>query len=173
MTPSERPADATATVTVRVAVPPERAFELFTTEIDFWWRRGRKYRHSSEASSVLSIESGVGGRVVETWTQRGESQAFELGRVTAWRAPAAGGREGLLRFTWRNATFGALERTEVEVRFEGSASGTLVTVRHRGWEALRPDHPARHGQDDFELARSVGLWWGDLLSSLRERAAPD
>ena len=71
-------------------------------------------------------------------------------------------------YSWRNATFAPLEETKVEVTFAAVGSGTLVTVRHRGWERLRKDHPARHGLDDVAFARSLGLWWGEQLSALRE-----
>ena len=60
------------------------------------------------------------------------------------------------------------EKTEVEVLFAQSPSGTLVTVTHRGWAAIRPDHPARHGHDVEAFIRMMGLWWGDLVTSLRE-----
>ena len=50
-------------------------------------------------------------------------------------------------------------------------TGTLVTVRHGGWTALRDDHPARHGLKGAAFSRMIGLWWGELLTSLREHAA--
>jgi hypothetical protein len=46
-----------------------------------------------------------------------------------------------------------------------------VTVTHRGWASLRPDHPVRHGHEVPAFIRMMGLWWGDLLTSLREHAA--
>ncbi|MCA9653315.1 MAG: hypothetical protein H6712_17075 [Myxococcales bacterium] len=46
-----------------------------------------------------------------------------------------------------------------------------MTVVHRGWSRIRPDHPARHGQPVASFLRTMGLWWGDLLSSLRLLAA--
>jgi hypothetical protein len=46
-----------------------------------------------------------------------------------------------------------------------------TTLEHHGWSTLRPDHPARHGQDTAAFVRMIGLWWGDLLSSLRAHAA--
>lgn len=55
--------------------------------------------------------------------------------------------------------------------FTATGTGTLVTVRHRGWETLRQDHPARHGMADAEFARSVGMWWGEQLTALREHAS--
>jgi hypothetical protein len=33
--------------------------------------------------------------------------------------------------------------------------------------ALRADHPARHGLADAEFCRMIGLWWGEIVSSLR------
>jgi len=161
----ERPADATATVSVKVAVTPDVAFAVFTEETDLWWRRGPKFRHAAGAPGTLRIEPGLGGRVVEAWTQDGNEREFELGRVTVWEPPAR------LAFSWRNGTFVAVERTDVEITFVASGNGTLVTVRHRGWESLRADHPARHGMADAALARSCGMWWGDLMTALREFAA--
>lgn len=161
---TEPPAGAFATVAVRVACSPAVAFDLFTTEIDLWWRRGPKFRHGSGSAASIHIEPRLDGRVVERWRQEEREHEFELGRVLAWQ-PAE-----RLVFTWRNATFAPVEHTEVEVCFTASGTGTLVTVRHRGWERLRPDHPARHGLADVEFARSVGLWWGDQLTALRELA---
>jgi hypothetical protein len=43
-----------------------------------------------------------------------------------------------------------------------------VTVHHRGWAALRPDHPARHGLEGAAFSRMMGLWWADLLTASRE-----
>ena len=64
----------------------------------------------------------------------------------------------------------AMHRAE-EVLFEPSPSGTRLTVTHRGWRALRADHPVRHGQEVAAFIRMMGTWWGDLLTSLREHAA--
>ena len=154
---------ASATVAVRVATTPAVAFDLFTREVDSWWRRGPKFRHGTGDSARITIEPSLGGAVFETWRDGAEERRFELGRVTAWSPPEQ------LAFTWRNATFAPLENTAVEVTFAAVGSGTLVTVRHRGWTSLRADHPARHGHADRELLRSIGLWWGDQLTALREQ----
>lgn len=66
---------------------------------------------------------------------------------------------------------GAACTTEVEVTFDPSPSGTLVTVTQRGWAAIRPDHPARHGLEVPAFIRMMGMWWGDLMTSMREHAA--
>lgn len=157
---------ATATIAVRVDTSPPLAFELFTREIDRWWRRGHKFRHSGGTIGRMHLEPRLGGAVTETWTEHGKTRHVALGHVTAWQPPT------LLQFTWRNATFAPFECTEVEVTFVPTGEATLVTVRHRGWEELRQDHPARHGMDDAAMQRAVGLWWGELLIALREVVAP-
>ena len=165
--PGEKPrSEATATVAVRVDVDPPTAFDVFVLEIDRWWRRGVKFRHAGTAIGAIQIEPRLGGAVFESWSDARGEQRFELGRVIVWQPPRQ------LAFTWRNATFAPLEQTEVEVTFAPAGESTLVTVRHRGWEALRRDHPARHGADDEQLQRVIGLWWADQLTSLRECALP-
>jgi uncharacterized protein YndB with AHSA1/START domain len=149
-----------ARVSVSVAVPPEFAFRLFTQDIDRWWRRGRKFRHSASESSLVLLEPRVGGRLLE---QFGEGGAFEVGRVEVWEPPRR------LCFRWRFADSGADEHTQVEVDFVPSGSGTLVSVVHRGFAALRADHPVRHGLSSPEFLRMIGLWWGEQLTSLRMR----
>lgn len=148
-----------ARVSVSVAVPPPLAFEIFTGEIDLWWRRGRKFRHAGTRRGLIRLEPQVGGRLFESFDgERGE-HVIEVGRVRVWEPPQR------LVFTWRNATFAPNEETEVEVEFKATTSGTLVTVTHRGWSALRADHPARHGLQGAEFARMIGLWWGEQMSS--------
>jgi uncharacterized protein YndB with AHSA1/START domain len=151
-----------ATVSVLVRVEPEIAFRVFTEEIDAWWRRGLKYRVSGKGRGILHLEPRVGGRLFESIETASRTQVVETGRVTAWEPPAR------LVFDWRAVNFAPGEKTEVEVRFEPSPSGTIVTVEHRGWSRIRPDHPARHGLDVAPFFRMMGLWWGDLMGSLRE-----
>ena len=161
----EAPAGDSATVTVLVSVAPQVAFDVFTREIDLWWKQGPRYRIAGKRRGQLNFEPGVGGRLFETFDLPSGAQTFVVGRVTAWEPPA------LLELEWRGVNFAPDEKTFVSVRFAPSTSGTLVTVRHRGWSALRDDHPVRHGLAGAGFSRMIGLWWGDLLSSLREHAA--
>lgn len=149
-----------ARASVSVAVPPAAAFRIFTAEIDLWWRRGLRYRIARDRG-ILHLEPGVGGRLFESFEVHGRTKVIETGRVTVWEPPAR------LCFEWRAVNFAADERTVVEVDFAETASGTLVTVTHRGWAAIRPDHPARHREEVAAFLRRMGLWWGDLLSALR------
>jgi uncharacterized protein YndB with AHSA1/START domain len=154
-----------ARVSVTVAIPPGRAFQIFTADIDRWWRRGLKFRHSASRSSLLCIEPKVGGRLFESFEAEGTQRIIEVGRVRVWEPPRQ------LKFTWRNSNFAPDEQTEVDIQFEPTVSGTLVTVTHSGLAALRADHPARHGLQDAEFSRMIGLWWGEQMSSLRLNCA--
>jgi uncharacterized protein YndB with AHSA1/START domain len=160
-----------ARVTVSVAVPPSEAFRIFTDEIDQWWRRGPRFRNTRGDRGMLCIEPRVGGRVFESLDGgagvHGNTPAtvVEIGTVSVWE-PAR-----RLVFSWRASNFAPTESTEVEVLFEPSPSGTRLTVTHRGWRALRADHPVRHGEEVAAFIRRMGTWWGDLLTSLREHAA--
>lgn len=151
-----------ARVTVAVAVEPALAFRLFTEDIDRWWRRGPKYRHSGSRAGLICIEPQVGGRLFESFERGGAPQVFEVGRIQVWDPPHR------LAFSWRNSNFSADEHTEVTVEFSATASGSLVTVTHSRLASLRADHPARHGLPPAEYVRMTGLWWSDQLISLRE-----
>jgi uncharacterized protein YndB with AHSA1/START domain len=154
-----------ARVSVVVTVSPDVAFRIFAEEIDLWWRRGLKYRIAGTRRGIIHMEPRVGGRLFESFESGSETKIFETGRVTAWEPPSR------LVFDWRAVNFSSGEDTEVEVTFQKSSSGTLVTVTHRGWSRIRPDHPVRHRLETAAFIRTMGLWWGDLMSSMREHAA--
>jgi uncharacterized protein YndB with AHSA1/START domain len=156
------PSGDQAKVSVFVAVKPADAFAVFTEETDLWWRRGLKYRLAGRRPGVLCFEPGVGGRLFESFETESGTQMYEAGRITVWEPPRR------LVVKWRNANFASNESTELEVLFEPSGTGTRVTVHHRGWAALRPDHPARHGLEGAAFSRMMGLWWSDQMTSLRE-----
>ncbi len=154
-----------ARVTVTVAVPPAEAFAAFTERIDVWWRRGRRFSNAPNDRGIVRIEPGVGGRLFESIETDDGERVIEIGRTLVWDPPHR------LVLEWRNVTFAPHEHTEVEVEFRPSRSGTTVVLVHRGWGAIRRDHPVRHGLDDAGFLRMIGLWWGDQLTSWRLRAA--
>ena len=159
------PGDRVA-VTVRVDVAPEVAFEVFTTEIDLWWRHGIAYRASGRNHGMLVLEPKAGGRLFEQYIGPSGPAVHEAGTITAWEPPMR------LAFEWRGTNFAPGESTHVEVTFNRTASGaTEVALVHTGFAALRPDHPVRHGEPAAIFIGRLGRWWGDLLSSLREHAA--
>jgi uncharacterized protein YndB with AHSA1/START domain len=149
-------------VTTFVAVSPAQAFELFTRDIALWWGRGPRFRFSGADDGELRFEEGDRRRLVQAFANG--SPPFVVGDVLAWEP-------GLrLLFEWRLSNFAPGDSTEVEVRFEPSGEGTRVVLEHRGLAALRPDHPARHGQSGQDFTDRIGLWWGELLGSYRQRS---
>ncbi|RIL05594.1 MAG: activator of HSP90 ATPase [Proteobacteria bacterium] len=154
-----------ATVSVSVRVPPADAFEIFTQEIDLWWRRGPAFRIAGKRPGTLAFEPGVGGRLFETVELDAGPRVFVMGTILEWEPPHR------LAFEWRGVNFAKDESTRVEVSFRAAGASTLVTVRHTGFAALRDDHPVRHGHAGAAFSRFIGLWWGELATSLREHAA--
>ena len=156
-------------VTLRVGAPREVAFEVFTGELDVWWRHGKKYRVA--AHGKLALDPRLGGKLTETFRTKGErTRVVELGEVLVWEPPQR------LVLGFRPVNFKAQDpSTVIEVTFERaighSGEGTLVRLEHRGWSRVREDHPARHGQAPQVFIASMGRFWGDLLSSLREHVA--
>ena len=152
--------DATVIVSIEVAADPVLAFEVFTQQIDAWWQRGPKHRFRPPWNGRLSIESGCGGRLIETYA---DGTCFVIGRISRW---APGER---LVMSWRLPSFAAAETTEVDVRFETIDGGTRVSVEHRGWDTLRADHPARHGRVGREYEYMKAQLWAENLTALRLR----
>lgn len=153
------------TVTVRVDVEPAVAFEVFTTEIDLWWRRGVAYRVAGRRPGTLVLEGKVGGRLFEQYDGPDGPRTHQAGTVTLWEPPRR------LAFEWRASNFQPGEVTFVDVTFTPTDSGaTQLVLVHRGFASLRPDHPVRHRQPADVFIGRQGRWWGSLLSSLREHA---
>jgi uncharacterized protein YndB with AHSA1/START domain len=158
------PASDVVTVSVTVSTDPETAFALFTGETDLWWRRGPKFRIAGREPGVVRFEPWLGGRFMEEFESSSGPQVSTKGTITVWQPPAR------FEFEWRGVNFAPGESTHVAVVFEAVPTGTRVTVRHSGWATLRPDHPVRHGQQGAAFIRSLGLWWGELMTSYRESA---
>ncbi len=150
--------DPTVTVSIEVAANPQVAFEVFTSQIDTWWLRGPKHRFRPPSDGTLTFEPGPAGRLLETYA---DGTTFVIGRVVQW---LPGER---LLLSWRLPSFADAETTEVEVRFDAIETGTRVSVEHRGWQTLRPDHPARHGQTGRAYEYMKAGLWADNLSALR------
>jgi uncharacterized protein YndB with AHSA1/START domain len=150
-------------VTTIVAVDPQSAFEMFTEEVDLWWRRDPRFRNM-DTDRTLAFEPGPGGRLV---AYQESGAVFEIGKVLAWEPPKR------LAFAWRARNFEGDESTEVEIHFEPVEQGTRVTLEHRGFDALRADHPARHGLAGEAFLNLFGTWWGDLLVAFRAHAKTD
>ena len=145
-------------VSLRVKASPARAFEIFTRDIGLWWTPNTLFQFTPRSPGTLAFEPGEGGCFTETLA---DGTIFEIGRIRVWR-PAE-----RLVFGWRQATFRPDQDTEVEVTFEAVGAETRVTVIHRGWDSIPPEHVARHGFPDTIFLRRHGEWWQALLARLR------
>ena len=154
---------------VFVDAPPDIAFEVFTGQIDSWWRHGMKFRDGARGLSVLHLECKPGGRLFETFSTPGSdaTHVVETGVVSEWNPPHA------LAIVWRGGNFAPEELTTITVTFEPRRGGTQVTLVHSGFASLPPDHPVRHGQPEPRFIAGMAMWWSDQMSSLRMHAADE
>lgn len=150
-------------VTTRIDVDMATAFEVFTQDIDAWWKHGPRFRVHHDRETRMRFEPGVGGRLVEVFDPT-TGEGFEHGKVRVWDPPSR------LVFEMSGRDFREGERTEVEVRFEDERGMTRVTVEHRGWDQFPADHPVRHGLDGGAFRDVMSVWWADLLASVARQA---
>ena len=142
---------ASVRVTTYVAVDALTAFEVFTEEIDLWYRRGpHNFFDPVRAIAIRFEPPGPDGRLLEIYdNESGEGR--EMATVTAWEP----GRRLVLLDN---------RRTEIEVSFEDAGGGeTKVTLEHRGLERLGPKEAESHVKFGGRL---LFAWYSDHM---RER----
>lgn len=122
---------------VEVSVDPDAAFTAFTDELDLWWVRGPINHFDGGRTRAVRCERGVGGRLLEVY----DDDVLELGRITVWEPGA--------RLSWTSS----LDDVEVDVRFTGDGSSTVVEVTAR----LPRDGVDRGGT---AWVRVVPRWFG-------------
>jgi DNA-binding transcriptional ArsR family regulator len=131
---------------IYVAVPPERAFVLFTERMDACWPFQGHSIFGARASTV-EFERRVAGRMHEVSL---DGECGRWGQLLAWDPPRA------FRMTWHPG----LERAtaqELHVRFIPVHGGTRVEIEQDGFEQLAEQgQSARHGYDQD---------WADVLAS--------
>lgn len=101
--------------TVEVEVDPATAFTVFTEEMDLWWMRSPISFWDSARAVAKRCEPGVGGRLLEVYDDA-TADALELGRITVWEPPSL--------LAWHSS----VDDVQIEVRFEPTPGGTLVSV---------------------------------------------
>jgi uncharacterized protein YndB with AHSA1/START domain len=130
---------------VTVACDPQRAFRVFTTEMETWWppehsRAASEHEGEGVKLEGVEFEERVGGQVLERMSN---GATLPWAEVLAWEPPK--------RFVlaWHPHAR-PQPPTEVEVTFTPQGGGTLVELEHRGWERL---------VEDRELYESYGSGW--------------
>ncbi len=107
---------------VTVAVPPQRAFELFTGRMGDWWMASH---HIAEKPFVaIEIEPRAGGR----WYERdADGGTCEWGKVLDWDPP----HRVLLAWQLKaDFSYDPDFVTELEIAFAAEGTGTRVTLTH-------------------------------------------
>jgi uncharacterized protein YndB with AHSA1/START domain len=150
--------ESTVRTSIVVAVPIDRAFEVFSAEMTSWWPRTH---HIGRAPMVAAmIEPRVGGR----WFELGDDGSECLwGIVLDWDPPHH------LALSWHlDGEFrydpDAARSSRVDVTFHALADGsTRVELEHSGLEA--------HGPTWKRLRGSISSGWPTLLESFGRRVA--
>jgi hypothetical protein len=136
-------------VTIYVDVDPDVAFEVFTEEIDVWYKRDRNSFYDYDRCVGIRFEPFVGGRLIEVYdAATGEGRT--MARVDVWepgkRLVLVDGRE-----------------TEADVTFEANDGGTRVTLEHRGLERLAPRAAEHHARFGWRL---VFAWYEQHITTV-------
>lgn len=134
-----------------VPVPMDRAFAVFTQKIGSWWPH-ETHSTGKEHTETVIIEGEVGGRLYEVIDDGTE---HDWGAVLVWDPPH---QVTLSWFVERGSEI----YTEVDVTFEATDDGTVISLEHRNWERL--------GQPGIELREQYNDGW-DPVMALYEKAA--
>lgn len=136
---------------ISVNAPRERAFRVFTQNIDTWWPR--QYQIGKSAMKAAVLEPQPGGR----WYEIGEDgQECDWGRVLVWEPPQRLVLAWQITGEWR---FDASFSTEVEVTFTPDGPDrTLVELEHRQLERFGDAAPRIREQFEGGWAGMLGLF---------------
>jgi len=137
------------TTSVEVAVSPDVAFDVFTRDIDAWYRVDAATLPDITRTGAIRFEPHLGGRLLDVH-DLATGAGRELGRITTWEPG-------------RRLVFADNEGTEVDISFEPGGAGTRVTLTHRGLDRLAPERAGA-------LRRSG---WAALAPFYRDHVAPN
>lgn len=144
-------------VALRVPAAPDRAFAAFTQEIGTWWRPNGLFQFTEDRNGTLAFDPGPDGRLIERYE---DGTSFTIGEVVAWEPPTR------LVVTWRQASFGPDQSTELHVSFTGVGAETRVVIEHYGWDRIPQAHAARHGFPLAPFQQRYAEWWQAQLGRL-------
>jgi uncharacterized protein YndB with AHSA1/START domain len=144
---------------IRVKANVEKAFQVFTQNMDSWWPRTHHIGSSPMKRVVVEGRSGGG-----IYTEQEDGTNCPWGSVRTWEPPH------LFVMYWRVSSAWQYEPdiekcSEVEVRFTPADDGTtLVELEHRGLN--------KHGGACVKMREQVNSegGWGALLGMFAEKA---
>jgi uncharacterized protein YndB with AHSA1/START domain len=144
---------------VRVNATPERAFDVFTAEIESWWPAA--YHIGSSPQKRVVVEGHEGGSI---HTEQEDGTNSLWAKVLAWEPPQR------LVFAWQISPQFQYEpdltkNSEIEVSFTKVVDGiTEVKLEHRGFGRHGDGHEGVRAMVDAEDG------WGALLSLFAAKA---
>ena len=144
-------------ITVNASV--DRAFHVFTSDIDSWWPR--THHIGKSPMTKIIVEGRVGGRC---YTEQEDRTECDWGRVLAWEPPHRLVLAWQITHEWGYQPDMA-QSSEVEVRFTPVEGGTRVDVEHRRLD--------RHGVGAASMRTAVDSpnGWIGLLQLFAARVA--
>jgi uncharacterized protein YndB with AHSA1/START domain len=120
--------------TTVVPLDPQRAFDLFTRQMEAWWpldqysRVVNERRESNVHVTRLEFQAELGGAILE---HTSDGTVLPWGEVMEWDPP------NRVVMAWRPHSEPE-PPTELDVTFRRTEGGTTVETEHRGWERLSP-----------------------------------
>jgi hypothetical protein len=144
---------------IRVRASADRAFRVFTEEMDSWWPRTHHIGNSPMKRVV--VEGTPGGSI---HTEQEDGTTCPWGSVLAWEPPHRFLMAWRITPEWQFQP--DLEKcSQVELRFTPGDDGTtLVELEHRGIE--------RHGTGCEKMRKDVDSegGWGQLMAMFAAKA---
>ena len=148
--------------TITVEASPERAFEVFTDQVDTWWPRSHHIGKSPMKKCL--IEGWEGGRC---YSEQVDGTDCVWGHILVWEPPHRLVLAWQITHEW-GYNPDLAKASEVEVRFTPvSASETRVDLEHRCFERMGS------GAEAMRTAVDSSGGWGMLLQLFAAKAVPE
>jgi hypothetical protein len=144
---------------IRVRASVEKAFRVFTAEMDSWWPKS--HHIGSSPMKGIVVEGREGGAI---YTEQEDGTRCPWASVLTWEPPHRFVMAWQVTPAWQYEPELA-RSSEVELRFTPTDDGTtLVELEHRGFER-------HHGEFEKmrEMVNAEGGWNG-LLVAFAEKA---
>lgn len=144
---AEHQGTAPLVIEFEVSCDADHAFRVWTERINSWWPKD--HAMSGEPDVVVTMESGLGGRIFE---RTNDGQEYDWGEITRWDPPHR------LAYHWH---IGATrkEATHVDVSFTPVGPATAVRLEHSMWDQFGPAASTRR------QANAHG--WSDVVAAFR------
>ena len=123
--------------TLHVPLRPQKAFELFTENLDQWWPTESHSLSAAdgELPKQVKVDKHEGGHITET---KHDGDTGRWGTITKWDEGRA---FGISWYVGRSED----EATDLEVLFIPTDMGTRIELTHSGFERLGNEAVAMHG----------------------------